>query len=229
MSDVPLPVTPAKDDPDWGIVTFLDILGWKGIFSRNPAPLKTLQGVLGGISKAQEKTRGLVPAPSSIEVKSISDTIVIFTICNEQDPSSVIEAHGVLCAWAIPYSIENGIPVRGATAAGEFSNQGNAFVGKAIDEAASWHEDTDWIGVNLTPTADFLFTPRKDSLWTQYQAPFKKSPKWSPHCVNWARDSKMSLIMLCKHFSDLGPVVPEIAGKFLNTIEFYKKHAPSDA
>jgi hypothetical protein len=82
----------------WGVVTFLDILGWKGIYSRHSSPLSTLRELLIGIGKAQQKTRGLVTGKT--EVKSISDTIAILTTCTPEEVNQAIEAHGILCSWA---------------------------------------------------------------------------------------------------------------------------------
>jgi hypothetical protein len=206
----------------WGVVTFLDILGWKGIYSRHSSPLSTLRELLIGIGKAQQKTRGLVTGKT--EVKSISDTIAILTTCTPEEVNQAIEAHGILCSWAIPTSIASGIPVRGATAAGKFENQENAFIGEAIDEAASWYEHADWIGVHLTPSAQFLFNPRPDTHWVAYAAPLKVHYKSISHCVNWIDHAPDPITeeSLRSSFRQMGPLIPEISGKFIHTLAFFE-------
>jgi hypothetical protein len=206
----------------WGVVTFLDILGWKGIYSRHGNPLPTLRELLNGIGKAQQKTRGLITGKT--EVKSISDTIAILSTCTPEEVSQAIEAHGILCSWAIPTSITLQIPLRGATSAGKFENQENAFIGEAIDEAASWYEHSDWIGVHLTPSAQFLFKPRSDTHWIAYAAPLKANYKSVPYCVNWIDKASIPISeeLLRSSFRQMGPLVPEISGKFVNTLNFFE-------
>lgn len=209
-----------------GVVTFLDVLGWKGVYDRIPEAIAKLRQLVEGIrDESLPLKRGRTYR--EIDVKSISDTIAIFTLCNIDEASDIIEIHGKLCQWAIPQSIELEIPVRGATAFGEFEIDDNIFVGKAVDEAASWHEHLDWIGVNLTPSAEFVYSPVKDmTLWRSYKAPNKTKIDWAPRCVDWTanwgqgRDGRTKSIK--DKFRRLGPIVPEITGKFTNTLAFIK-------
>lgn len=216
-----------------GVVTFLDVLGWKGVYDRIPEAIAKLRQLVEGIrDESLPLKRGRTYR--EIEVKSISDTIAIFTLCNIDEASNIIEIHGKLCQWAIPQSIELEIPVRGATAFGEFEFSENIFVGKAVDEAASWHEHIDWIGVNLTPSAEFLYSPVKDlNLWRPYKAPNKSKIDWTPRCVdwtaNWGQDREVRTRNIKDKFRRLGPIVPEISGKFIHTLAFIEKMgAPHD-
>jgi hypothetical protein len=124
----------------------------------------------------------------------------------------------------IPRSIDQGIPVRGATSYGEFETTDNIFVGKAIDEAAAWHEQSDWIGVHLTPSAEFVFLPSKHTnLWIKHGPPNKSHVSWKPHCVNWVSGlsgGNIEIEIIKSKFRQLGPIVPEITGKFINTLGF---------
>jgi hypothetical protein len=215
-----------------GVVTFLDVLGWKGVYDRKQDAIPSLTRLIEGVrSRADEKRRGRIVEP--VEVKSISDTIAIFTFCSEIETSAAIEVHGELCQWLIPESIESEIPVRGATAFGEFEIRDSIFVGKAIDEAASWHEQSDWIGVHLTPSAEYVFNPiQSKSAWTQYSPPHKTKLAWKPYCVNWTRDwtdRAARIIDIKNKFRRLGPIVPEIAGKFINTLAFIEAVSPDAA
>ena len=228
-----------QTDPDvvainvTGVVTFLDVLGWKGIYSRKTNAIDSLTQLIQGVSsKAEEHSERI---HGFIAVKSISDTIVIFTPCTESDASTVIDIHGSLCQWIIPKSIDAEIPVRGAISYGEFEVNGNIFVGKAVDEAASWHEQADWIGVHLTPSAEYLFDiDDGKAQWITFSPPTKTPLKWEPHCVNWTadwQDRSKKIQDIKKKFCLLGPIVPEIAGKFANTLKFieYAKSKPESS
>ena len=205
-----------------GVVTFLDVLGWKGVYDRQANAVDSLRRLVDGVGKQAIKTRGRIN--SNVIVKSISDTIAIFSACDDSEVSKAIEIHGELCQWLIPESIRSALPMRGATAYGDFEVDGNIFVGKAVDEAASWHEQGNWIGVNLSPSAEFVFTKRAStSVWVQYPAPIKAAMKWSPHCVNWPSawaDIEREKEAVFAKFRSMGPIVPEIAPKFINTLLF---------
>jgi hypothetical protein len=206
-----------------GVVTFLDVLGWKGVYDRKQDAIGSLTNLIEGVNiRAAGASRGRIVEP--VEVKSISDTIAIFTFCSEVETSAAIEVHGELCQWLIPASIDSEIPVRGATAFGVFEIHDSIFVGKAIDEAASWHEQSDWIGVHLTPSAEYVFEPKKtQTAWTKYTPPHKTKLNWKPHCVDWTKDwtDRAGKVFEIKNkFRRLGPIVPEIAGKFVNTLAF---------
>lgn len=210
-----------------GIVTFLDVLGWKGVYDRQADAIESLKRLVDGVKKDAERKRGRING--DVNVQSISDTIAIFTACSEKEISQAIEIHGELCQRLIPDSIRAGLPMRGATAYGNFEISDNIFVGKAVDEAASWHEQGNWIGVNLTPSAEFVFSKRDTrSAWASYPAPIKIPMKWEPHCVNWLKewtDFESEKKSVRERFLDMGPIVPEVAPKFINTLVFIDKMA----
>ena len=205
-----------------GVVTFLDVLGWKGVYDRKKDAILSLTRLIEGVRERAEKQRGRIAG--EVQVKSISDTIAFFSFCSESEIATAIEIHGELCTWLIPESIESEIPVRGATAFGEFEIRDSIFVGKAIDEAASWHEQADWIGVHLTPSAEYVFKPINASgAWKRFGPPNKTRLSWEPHCVDWTRnwtDRAKEISGIKTKFRRLGPIVPEIAGKFSNTLKF---------
>ncbi|MEK7412851.1 MAG: hypothetical protein AAB263_06000 [Planctomycetota bacterium] len=208
-----------------GVVTFLDVLGWKGVYDRQANAITSLKGLVDGVIKQAVEKRGrLSGVDSDVKIKSISDTIAIFTFCNDTEITKAIEIHGELCQWLIPESIKVELPMRGATSCGEFEISDNIFVGKAVDEAASWHEQGNWIGVNLSPSAQFAFSPvGNSSSWTQYSAPLKVQMKWQPYCVNWMANwilPETRRKLICSSFQRMGPIVPEIAPKFINTLAF---------
>lgn len=201
-----------------GAVTFLDVLGWKGIWQKRKDAINTLltlikeiENVSNDITIKQSEARGL-----TTRVLSISDTIAIFTA---GDPKITIPIHVEICSKAIPASIEKRIPLRGAISYGDFSLEKNIMVGPAVDEAASWHESTDWIGVVLTPSAKFNIDNDQTvkHLREYTKIPFKKKVNNLNLCVEWNFDKMDELYNI---FNDMGPHIPEIAPKYLNTLEF---------
>lgn len=214
-----------KNVPQAGIVTFLDVLGWKGVYDRQENAVDSLKRLVDGVRKNAERMRGR--RHGDVNVQSISDTIAIFTACGDTEISSAIESHGELCQQLIPESIRAGLPMRGATAYGNFEISENIFVGKAVDEAAAWHEQGNWIGVNLTPSAEFVFAKDESrSAWVAYPVPIKTAMRWDPHCVNWLNDwtdMEVEKAAIRGTFRSMGPIVPEIAPKFINTLAFIEK------
>ena len=206
-----------------GAVTFLDVLGWKGIWERNSDAIARLQDLICKINEkakeiSDEYTRSVTEfrgKDNIIKVLSISDTIAFFT---EGSVKNAIEIHAKLCAWTIAYAFEQELPLRGAISYGSYSISDNIMLGYAVDEAASWHESTDWIGVILTPSAQINLRNNKPEYVIEYKnIPFKKKINTLNLCVNWSFEDEDEFI---KIINEKGPHIPEIAPKYLNTLEF---------
>ena len=142
-------------------ITFIDVLGWKGIWQREPNPIEKVKYVLNEAKKIvhilenNENNIYLTVANSVFknlrtEVISISDTIVFITYgeCN-----AAIEFQSGLAIQTITSFLKMNLAVRGAICYGKLLREENIIVGPAVDEIASWYESADWIGVFLTPTA----------------------------------------------------------------------------
>ena len=168
-----------RTDRQSGAVTFLDVLGWKGIWGREADAIGSLQSLIVGIEKnAREIGRGRGNNVLSTRTISISDTIVLVMPATRDDATAALVLHGELCATALPDSIMKGIPIRGASSFGQYEMSGNGsiFLGAAIDEAASWHEHSDWIGVHMAPSARFFFGEEEKEPWCRYLPPYKDGP-----------------------------------------------------
>ena len=210
-----------------GVVTFLDILGWKGVYSRKSDAIHSLLNLISDAKSYASNFRGR-KISDGVSVHSISDTLAFFTRCQQEDAKLAIEMHGELCAHLIPISIISEIPVRGATAFGSFElrENDNIFVGKAIDEAAAWHEEADWIGVNLTPSAQLVYGTNKSKYWIAHKAPCKIKLDWDCYCVNWTTEWinwQAELDKVTSSFQNMGPLIPEIAGKYINTLSYLQR------
>lgn len=198
-----------------GTVTFLDVLGWKGIWLRRGSTevVSDLQRL---VSLAKDRARG-----TTTTVLSISDTIVLMT---EEDSTSGLRIHGELASEILCESIVLGLPVRGATSYGEFFHDRNSsiLVGAAVDEAASWHEVVDWIGVVQTPSAFLVHDG--SSPWRTWAPPVKVPGKWNIPCLDWPPrwvEKGLKNRELRQHFSAMGPFDTKIAAKYANTLEFF--------
>lgn len=208
-----------------GAVTFLDVLGWKGIWEKRNDALDTLFNFVGEIktnadlvTTAYGSTERTMRAAKTT-VLSVSDTIAIFTPKPAQaDPIHTLQIHARICSFIIPESIRRYIPVRGATSYGKFSTKEAIMIGPAVDEAASWHEAHDWIGVTLTPSANFKINRSEAVGWKSYTPPYKNKSFGETGCVEWAFDELGKSIN--EYFYEMGPHIPEIASKYSNTLRF---------
>ena len=206
-----------------GAVTFLDVLGWKGIWHENERAIELLHGLIADTrEKAKiitdeyiKKYKELRGKDNVTVVLSISDTIAIFTAAS---PEIAIEIHARVCAWLLEHALKKSIPLRGAISYGDYSIKDNIMLGYAVDEAASWHETTDWIGVVVSPSAQFLIDNLTVNNIREYKnIPFKRSIKNLNKCVDWKFEDKKELL---KIIQNKGPHIPEIAPKYLNTLAY---------
>lgn len=218
------------DEKD-GAVTLLDVLGWKGIWEKRKDALDILFSFIEEIEKKSEELldkqskSDLILRGVETSIISISDTIAIVTpTAKVVDPKIVLKLHAAICDFIIPESIRRHIPMRGATAYGSFAIKDHIMIGSAIDEAASWHEAHDWIGVTMTPSA-YLKTGRNaPEGWVSYTPPYKGRGFGETFCVKWdfncsgSEGSQDGLIE--KYFYEQGPHTPEIAAKYTNTLKF---------
>ncbi len=206
-----------------GAITFLDVLGWKGIWQRKDNPIQALDRLRERLqSNADEYSRG---TNLETNVLSISDTVVLLTEVTVPDNSNAaLELHGQLCSEVLFSSLEQQIPLRGATGYGEFSvnTKNNIFVGKAIDETASWYEQSDWIGVFMTPSAFYSYDDKKPKWWVSYSPPLKKGIVFNTFATVWAeiKNGEKTVSEITKSFVRMSPIIPEIITKFSHTQKF---------
>ena len=234
-----------KSSPQTGVVTFLDVLGWKGVYNRLTDSLTRMASLVSDLETQRESFAAVIKTNLDIDsdrisIQNISDTIVLTSPRIADSLELTVEIHGALCRTAITESITLNIPVRGATSYGEYQIQGNSFVGKAIDEATAWHEACDWIGVHLTPSTVYALERQGRDLkaWVSHHPPIHSSSKnhhMTP-CVNWYdawcektdSDHEIAKKELLDRFLEMGPITPDIAAKFENTISFFDACGPEE-
>lgn len=193
-----------------GAVTFLDVLGWKGIWQENRMAIDSLHSLIIETRRKAEvitneymDRKELRGKQNITSVLSISDTIAIFTSASAE---IAIEIHARICSWLLEYALGQSIPLRGAISYGDYSIKDNIMLGYAVDEAASWHETTDWIGVVISPSAKFQI----DSLYLRSIVknkliPFKKPVKNLDLCVDWSYQDKNELLQIIQKKGHIYP------------------------
>ena len=160
---------------EWGAVTLLDFLGWKGVwmndykqqsqsvqFNRNS--LQTLADLIqqiNGVCTARCEEQGI-----KLKFISISDTIALFSPCEKRDSDTenynMLKLHAELCSQVMDISANAGFALRGAVTIGEYAYLGNVIVGPGVDECASWYEQADWLGVIFAPSAQFIIDTQRN-------------------------------------------------------------------
>lgn len=220
-----------------GAVALLDVLGWKGIWTRREHPVADLLNTLKQVRRRLSEMKRLARAGHAYwndfallntEILLLSDTIVIAITGAERH---AIELASHIAGSAIAHGIRQGLPMRGAIASGEFYSKGKVFVGPAVDEVASWYEQTDWMGAILCPSAD-LAIGRNGIPFTGpvvlYKAPVKGKEGMTYYCVDWtfsAGTDSFHKFFGRNNLSDwlraLGPITPDLSTKIWNTMNFY--------
>lgn len=179
-----------------GVVVFLDILGFKGIWQRRNSDeiLTLLNSVPDFVLKTYQHPppEKNWPESSPPQVTILSDTIVI-TIHSESPHCLLIAAN--ITNNIILEFFRHKILLRGAIGYGKYSQSGNSFIGPAIDDVANWHEKADLIGVICTPKTNYiidLFTMPcfeynhfNVNLFIKYDAPCKGNLVYKINCLNW--------------------------------------------
>ena len=224
-----------------GWIAFLDILGFKGIWAKKE-PAEIVRD-MEGIKKEHDRTKQKIKTGAlsdifpdtkeqfkHLDLTIISDTIVI-EYSLEKDDNEENEGMSEEKLFAALKYISNEVqsqfltclkrklPLRGAIAFGEYYKKGNIFIGPAVDDAAEWHNQADWLGVILTPKA----TMRLDSgastaneeimdylkmQWLKYLIPLKdeklrveKLEFYALNWVNWVNE-RVGLDKLDRHKKD---------------------------
>ena len=128
-----------------GYLTFADILGWKGIWQKQNTDVGKIDNIRKLLTIKSRLNKKFLNDKSFYNVKLISDTFVIY--------SRGFELSNKLSKELIKLCLEKELLIRGATSYGECYNKDMVYVGQAVDEAASWHEKGEEIGIFYTSSA----------------------------------------------------------------------------
>lgn len=225
----------SRHDLIFGAISFFDFLGWKGIWqdpSNAAQPLEEVTNLINDIrDNVIKKTRSFFEQKKALNgdklstIISISDTIALFTpqIQSVKDVD-LLKLHADIAKMVLELSGKRGYPIRGAISFGRYSIMNNVMIGPGIDECASWHEKSDWIGAILTPSAQIildcdLYNNSGSSLpdtIISYSVPMKSGIARPKYCVKW----EISINEFRKMQDRTHAIMPEIGSKYLNTYSF---------
>jgi len=203
-----------------GFVTFADIMGWKGIWLKNQGSEKQILQDLLDIKEILDLQIESIKNTDGLEglevsIKLISDTFVVFSNY-EADLEKEFEIHSVLVKELTLMALEKKLMIRGATSFGKYLTNDMSFVGPAIDEAASWHEQAESVSIFLSPTALLKVNCLNTSYWQDRSLELKKM-RLNTKVLDWKEYYKSDFQEI---FYDNSPIVPEISKKYLNTLEY---------
>ena len=197
-----------------GYLIFADILGWKGIWKKQDK--KDIANVTFFIKNILEKefdkefNKELKEKKYSISL--ISDTFIVF--------SKEWELSNKLSKKLIELCLENNLVIRGAISYGECYNKDTVYVGQAVDEAASWHDEGEEIGIFCTPSA------KQEIINNDYDLPEDfiklKSGEINTFFINWYnKETKKKFDEL---FSKIDKSSIKVYLKYLNTEKKFDKY-----
>ena len=170
-----------KDEPQklQGYLIYADILGWKGIWKKQNK-LDDTANLLFFIKNILEKEFETFKDKHNINL--ISDTFIIY--------SENFQMSNKLSKKLIELCLENDLVIRGAVSYGECYNKDTVYVGPAVDEAASWHDEGEEIGIFYTPSARLSIQDKTNfKNFNLLKGDIKlKSGKLETFFINWYND-----------------------------------------
>ena len=207
-----------------GAISFFDFLGWKGLWQNdNNDPLSTVSKLIDSfrveLTNITKQYFSHTPANDISDLISISDTIAVFTPkVFDVSKYQLLEIHAKIAKYILEKSCEQSFPIRGAISYGKYSTMNSIMVGPGIDECASWHEKSDWIGVHLTPSAQFIVDTgaEPNNIIKYNKIPLKPGIPKVDFCVHWTITPESFDNLINK----VQAILPEIAAKYLNTYHF---------
>lgn len=203
-----------------GYLTFADILGWKGIWKKQNTKeekVDTLNILLFIKKKLEEEFK---EKKGSYKINLISDTYVIYT--------KELKLSNELSKRLIELCLENDLLIRGATSYGKFYNNDMVYIGQAVDDAASWHEKGEEIGIFYTPSArlnEKISNSKLEEIFLINGEVNTKNGKIETFFVNWySEENKKNFYNIMKNEI----ITPDISLKYFNTEEKLNKYLETE-
>ncbi len=225
-----------------GVVVFLDALGVKGIWARAEpeSVINSWEGVLKRLNESIKKSPKIGSVGDKSEcldynIAAFSDTVIITLKCTD-DPAAHVPLVAKLVSEPFFYALVNGIYLRGVIAIGKFYQSSTLVIGPAIDEAAEWYTQPEWMGVSTAPSASFGLSRLEDqkadiSKWfVKYDIPAKAGSQKDEWALAWPREVPENPLMSEKHLTKRGlildafanrPISVAAAQKYKNTLAFF--------
>ena len=202
-----------------GYLTFADILGWKGIWKKQNSEeekVDTLNTLLFIKSKLEEEFK---EEKKNYKINLISDTYVVF--------AKNFQINNKLSKRLIELCLKNDLLIRGATSYGKFYNNDMVYIGQTVDEAASWHETGEEIGIFYTSSAKLSIDEENPIEYELKNSFLRKGTiktklgEIKTYYINWYnKETKKDFYRIMKD----EVISPDISSKYLNTEKSMEKH-----
>jgi hypothetical protein len=200
-----------------GIVAFIDVLGMKRMSERyKPAQIvNKWKKVIGSFRNVLQEWS----LNAGYFFRVLSDTIII-TKPTELNQSAIHETFNLLLQPFID-SIKTGIPflLRGILSHGDYYLSQYLTIGPAVNEAASYHDQLNWIGIALSLNVFRGGGNIINNSVVRYNIPLKKSP-YPGIALNWPKfdlNGECFDILL----EEQSKADPSSKVKYDNTFRFY--------
>ena len=193
-----------------GYLIFADILGWKGIWKKYNSDEERIKIATKLLEIRDTLKKEIKEENSSINL--ISDTFIVSS--NNYEMSNKISKR------LIEECLKKSFVIRGAISFGEYYNKDTVYVGQAVDEAASWHDEGEEIGIFYTPSA------KQEIIKNKYNLPEDfiklKSGEIKTFFINWYnKETKKKFDEL---FSKIDKSSIKVYLKYLNTEKKFDKY-----
>ena len=197
-----------------GYLIFADVLGWKGIWKKYTSNKEKMNIITNLLCIRDILKKEIEDKNCSINL--ISDTFII--------SSNDFKISNKISKKLIELCLKKDFVIRGAISYGEYYNKDTVYLGPAVDEAASWHDEGEEIGIFYTPSAKQEITNKKE--FKKYDLPKDfirlKSGEIKTFFINWYDDkSKKKFYEI---FNEIDKTKIEVYLKYLNTEEKFEKY-----
>lgn len=133
-----------------GVVILLDALGTKGIWKReSPENYINRWIQIRAYLQDLQKEKSMI----IIEDHLFSDTIIITIVSKENECNhlQLLNFASLVSKYILSTGLKQNLLFRGVISLGDFYTHKEIIIGEAIDNAAKYYEQPQWIGISLTP------------------------------------------------------------------------------
>ena len=197
-----------------GYLIFADILGWKGIWKKYNSNDERIRIATKLLDIRDILKKEIKEENSSINL--ISDTFIVSS--NNYEMSNKISKR------LIEECLKNSFVIRGTISFGEYYNKDTVYIGPAVDEAASWHDVGEEIGIFYAPSARLSIKLKDNELKECHlinDEVFIKNRKIKTYFINWySEENKKNFYNIMRNQI----ITPDISSKYFNTEEKLNKY-----
>ena len=197
-----------------GYLIFADILGWKGIWKKYNSNEERIRIATKLLDIRDILKKEIKEENSSINL--ISDTFIVSS--NNYEMSNKISKR------LIEECLKNSFVIRGTISFGEYYNKDTVYIGPAVDEAASWHDVGEEIGIFYAPSARLSIKLKDKELKECHlinDEVFIKNRKIKTYFINWySEENKKNFYNIMRNQI----ITPDISSKYFNTEEKLNKY-----